>query len=156
MTLFTECFEKNRVAARKHVYHAGDVIFSEGDNANGMYFIESGVVRISRKIPLTGGEVNLSMLEQEEFFGIVSFLTGRARMADARAVTESCLWLMDRKTFQEAVTKSPEFARLVIRGVLKRLEDLHIKMKDSSKQMAEFTQRLEGLFALWHSMITWG
>lgn len=155
MITFAECFKKNGVSAKRQDYPAGVSVFSEGDNADGMYFIESGVVRIARKMPLAGGEISLALLEQEEFFGIISFLTGSARMADAMAVTDCCLWQVDKKTFHEAVTRSPEFAGLVIRGLLKRLEELHIKMKDTTEQVAVFTQRMKDLSTLWHSLVTW-
>ena len=156
MAIFAECFEKNQVVARRQNYHAGDLIFSEADKADGVYFVESGEVRISRKMPLTGGEISLAILKRDEFFGIVSFLTGRTRMADARAITDCCLWMVNKETFHEIVTKSPEFAWLVIQGLLKRLEELHIKMKDTSKQVEEFTTRIENISSLWHSLITWG
>ncbi|MEK7821630.1 MAG: cyclic nucleotide-binding domain-containing protein [Planctomycetota bacterium] len=156
MTILAECFNKNKVPAKRLDFHAGTPVFSEADAADGMYFIETGVVRITRNVPEIRREISLALLGPEEFFGIISCTMGKFRTADARAVTDCTLWQIDRETFREAVTKSPEFARLVIQGLIKRLEELQVKMRDTTEQMAEFTQRMEDLSTLWSSLVTWG
>jgi CRP-like cAMP-binding protein len=156
MSIFEECFSKNGVPAKRQDYRAGTLIFSETDCTDGMYFIESGMVRITRKVPETRREMSLALLGPEEFFGIISFMTGKSRTADARAVTDCTLWKVDKEAFRKAVTSSPEFAGLVIRGLTKRLEEIHDKMRGTTEQMAEFTQRMENFSALWSSIITWG
>jgi len=39
---------------------------------------------------------------------------------------------------------------------IKRLEELQVKMKNTTEQMAEFTQRMEDLSTIWSSLVTWG
>ncbi|MFN3466797.1 MAG: Crp/Fnr family transcriptional regulator [Candidatus Brocadiales bacterium] len=156
MTIFAECFNRNKVPAKKQSYQAGTLIFSETDRADGMYFIESGVVRITRTAPEIRREISLALLGPEEFFGIISCTVGKYRTADARAVTDCTLWQINKETFRETVTKSPEFARLVIQGLIKRLEELQVKMRDTTQQMSEFTRRMEDLSTLWSSLVTWG
>src|SRR3989338_3353124 len=51
MTIFAECFNKNKVPAKRLDFHAGAPIFSEADAANEMNFIEAGLVRITRNVP---------------------------------------------------------------------------------------------------------
>ncbi|OHB89184.1 MAG: hypothetical protein A3D89_03450 [Planctomycetes bacterium RIFCSPHIGHO2_02_FULL_52_58] len=157
MTIFAECFNKNKVPAKRLDFPAGTPIFSEADTASEMYFIEAGVVRITRNVPEIHREISLALLGPEEFFGIISCAMVKSRRsADAKAVTDCTLWQIDRETFREAVTKSPEFARLVIQGLIKRLEELQVKMKNTTEQMAEFTQRMEDLSTIWSSLVTWG
>lgn len=156
MTVLAECFKKSGVPAKRQEHHAGTLIFSEAENADEMYFIESGMVRITRKVPLTSEEISLALLGPEELFGVIPCLTGKPRAADARAVTDCTLWHVEKKTFKEAVTRSPEFAQLVINGLLKRLEELHTKLKDTTEQMEEFAGHMEDLSNVWHSLVTWG
>ncbi|HHT9119383.1 MAG TPA: Crp/Fnr family transcriptional regulator [Candidatus Hypogeohydataceae bacterium YC41] len=156
VTVVGECFKKNLVPARRREYHAGTLIFSETDRADGMYFIESGMVRVTRKVPEIHSEISLALLGPEECFGIISFMMGKPRTADARAVTDCILWQVDKEAFREIVTKNPEFAQLVIQGLLKRLEELHAKMRETTEQMTEFTRHMEDMSNLWHSLVTWG
>lgn len=149
-------FKKNVVLARRQDCGAGTLIFSEADRADGIYFIESGMVRITRKVPEIQKDISLALLGPGECFGVVSFMTRKSRRADAMAVTNCVLWEVDRGAFHEIVTRSPAFARLVIQGLLKRLEEVHAEMKDTTEQMVEFTRRMDALANLWHSLVTWG
>ncbi len=156
MTAVAECFMRHEVPVKKKNYHAGTLIFSEGDTVSGMYFVESGVVRITRNVPEIGREISLALLGPGECFGIISCITGKPRTADARAVTDCSIWEMDKDTLREAVSKSPEFAQLMVQGLIKRLEELQTRMRETTEQMAEFARRMENLSTLWNSLITWG
>ncbi|HHT9119995.1 MAG TPA: Crp/Fnr family transcriptional regulator [Candidatus Hypogeohydataceae bacterium YC41] len=155
MNVISEWLKKN-VPTRRKNYPAGALIFSTGDSANIVYFIESGDVRITRKMPDIGSDISLGVLGPEELFGIIAFMTGKPRTADARAVTDCVLWEIDKETFREAVTKDPKFTRFVIKGMTRRLEDLHTKLKNTTELMTDFTRRMEDLSVVWHSLITWG
>ncbi|MBI5125479.1 MAG: cyclic nucleotide-binding domain-containing protein, partial [Planctomycetes bacterium] len=104
MTIFAECFTKNKVPAKRLDFHAGTLIFSEADAASEMYFIEAGVVRITRNVPEIRREISLALFGQVELFGILYCAMGKARRsAYARAVSDCSLWQLDRETFREAV-----------------------------------------------------
>ncbi|MFN3466798.1 MAG: Crp/Fnr family transcriptional regulator [Candidatus Brocadiales bacterium] len=144
------------IPAKRLTYTAGSKIFSEAEQANGMYFIEAGEVRITKNTPQTNESVNLATLGPEDFFGILSFSSGRTRLADATAVTDCTLWEIDKNAFCEAVDRCPEFSLLLINGLVKRLENLNEKMREMSGHLKEFTSRMEDLSSLWHSLAPMG
>lgn len=144
------------IPAKRHAYLAGSKIFSEAEQANGMYFIETGEVKITKNTPETHEVINLATLGPEDFFGILSFSSGRARLADATAVTDCTLWEIDKRAFREAVDKCPEFSLLLINGLVRRLEGLNEKMREMSGHLKEFTSRMEDLSSLWHSLAPMG
>lgn len=144
------------IPAKRLSYLAGNKIFSETDPANEMYFIESGQVKIMKNTPQTNGEVNLATLGPEDFFGILSFSSGRSRLADAIALTDCTLWEIDKRAFREAVDRCPEFSLLLINGLVRRLETLNERMGEMSAHLKEFTGRIEDLSSLWHSLAPMG
>ncbi len=148
--------KRQEISAKRLSYPAGSKVFSEMDQSNGMYFIESGQVNITKREPRTNSEINLATLGPEDFFGILSFSSGRTRLADATAVTDCTVWEIDRRAFKEAVDKCPEFSLVLINGLVRRLESLNEKMKEMSAHLKEFTSRMEDLSSLWHSLAPMG
>ena len=69
----------------RRTYHAGEVIFNEGDPGVGMYIIENGHVNIV----LGKQEKLLAVLSNGEFFGEIALLSDTPRTATAVAVNES-------------------------------------------------------------------
>lgn len=156
MVSLSTYFKGQEIPAKRVDYQAGSAIFSEADQADVMYFIESGQVKITKRTSQTRGEVTLATLGAEDFFGVLSFSSGRTRLADAIALTKCTLWEIDKRSFKEAVDKSPEFALFFINSLVKRLENLNEKMKDMSEQLREFTRRIDDLSALWYSLAPMG
>lgn len=144
------------IPAKRLSYLAGSKIFAETDPANGMYFIESGQVKITKHTPQTDGEVDLATLGPEDFFGILSFSSGRTRLADAIALTDCTVWEIDKRAFREVVDRCPEFSLLLINGLVRRLEALNKRMEEMSGYLKEFTGRMEDLSSLWHSLAPMG
>ena len=156
MVSLSNYFKEQDIPARKLSYTAGSKIFSETNEAHGMYFIESGHVKIAKKAPNTEEEINLATVGPEDFFGILSFSSGRTRLADATALTNCTLWEIDKKAFKEAVDKCPEFSLFLINCLVRRLENLNERMREMSGQLKEFASRVEDLSSLWHSLAPMG
>lgn len=156
MVSLSTYFKRQDIPVRMLSYQAGSTIFSETDQANGMYFIESGQVKITKKVPHTLEETDLATLGPEEFFGILSFNSGRTRLADATALTDCTLWEIDKRAFKEAVDRCPEFSLFLINGLVRRLETLNERMKEMSGHLKEFASRIEDLSSLWQSLAPTG
>lgn len=152
MKHFIEKYLKNgTISAKKVLYKANSIVFSETDAGDGMYLIESGQVKILKKIPYINREVVLATLGPNENFGELSLIIGRPRAADIVALTDCTLWFLDEKTFKDAVTKSPEFSLLIMKGLANKLSMMNEKHKEMISRMREFTERLEDFSALLHS-----
>ncbi|MBI5309214.1 MAG: cyclic nucleotide-binding domain-containing protein [Planctomycetes bacterium] len=152
MKTFIEKYLKDSaIPAKKELYKANSIIFTEMDAGNGMYLIESGQVNIKKKIPYINKEVTIATLGPNENFGELSLLLGRPRAAEVEALTDCIVWFMDEKTFKEAVAKSQEFSLMIMQGLANKLSRMNEKHKEMLSHLKDFTERLEDFSALLHS-----
>jgi CRP-like cAMP-binding protein len=149
---FVEKLKAREIPSKRVSYRANSLIFSEMDVPCGMYLIESGEVKILKRIPDTNKDIDLATFGPNEFFGEISLMTGRARSADALAITDCLLWLLDEKDFREAIAKCPDFSFMILKGMAKRLTDTNEKMRDLFSHLRDFSERLEGLSTLRHTL----
>jgi len=87
----------------------GDKIFSMGESGGQIYFIRKGTVHI--ELPLDNGTVHhLATFGRGAFFGDMSFLDNQPRSADARAVSDVELFILDRTGFNPVIDTYPQTA----------------------------------------------
>src|SRR5215207_10952497 len=67
---------------RRGSFEAGETVFREGDDADGMYVVLAGAVKLSRRDG-DGAEVQVAVFEAGGFFGEPALLDGRPRAATA-------------------------------------------------------------------------
>lgn len=120
------------LAARGRVqsHNAGDVIFSAGAAGDSMMAIAQGSVRISMLTP-TARNVDLAELSTGEVFGEVAMLDGGERSADAHAVTNCTLVVLERQTLFAVLKTQPDMAVHLIELLCGRL-------RRSDERMMEF------------------
>jgi SulP family sulfate permease len=109
---------------RQHIelreYLTGVKIFSQNEEGDEIYFIRSGMVKIT--LPLTGGEpICLSTLQRGEILGEMAFLDKDRRSADALAETPVSLYVLSRQKFKEVAAGHPEIAALLFKRLAKEL-----------------------------------
>jgi cAMP-dependent protein kinase regulator len=85
----------------------GGVILREGQNGGSLYMLTSGRVRAFRKDPASGKQVRIGDLEEGAFFGEMSILTGKPRMASVVALTRCELLELDRPTLDRITQTHP-------------------------------------------------
>ncbi len=99
----------------------GDVLFREDEQGNVMYVIQSGVVRISKRV---GDEdKTLAMLGAGEFVGEMAILNTKPRTATATVVEgpARCL-VIDAQTLETMLKKNTEIALRLVKKLAKRLD----------------------------------
>lgn len=96
-------------------YRAGDAVFREGDPARHMYVVLRGIVEI------TSHGRSIESIQPGDALGIVSLIDGRTRSADAVAVTDAELAVLDARTFRYAVEEVPLFVWYVMDELAQRL-----------------------------------
>ncbi|MFN3466795.1 MAG: Crp/Fnr family transcriptional regulator [Candidatus Brocadiales bacterium] len=153
MTSFIDKLRTKEIPAKRISYKADSIIFSEMDSPHGMYLIESGTVKILKRIPDTNKDIDLATFGPEEFFGEMSLLTGRPHSTDALAVTDCTLWLLDEKGFKEILSKNPDFSLLMLKGLARRLTEMNEKMGDIFSHLRDFSDHLEDLSTLWRTIV---
>ena len=108
--------------AEKKKYHAGDIIFYQGDIGQHIFLILKGGV----KIVITdenGGEIILSKLSRGEYFGEMSALDGMPRSATV-ITTEECEFLIiSRDIIKGAIRNNPDMAFRLLLEMSKRLRE---------------------------------
>jgi NTE family protein len=105
------------VESRVHwvTLQGGEVLFSEGDQGQDLYFVLGGRLRA-----IAGGRV-LNEMTRGESIGEIALLTGEPRTATVIAVRDSELVRISRDTFEEIVQKYPKVMHVLAEIVVRRL-----------------------------------
>lgn len=84
-------------------YSDGDCIISQGDDADGCYFVEEGTVRVSMKNKRSDGseaEKEVSRITKGQYFGELALLTNKPRAASIYAVGDVKCAFLDVGAFE--------------------------------------------------------
>ena len=100
----------------------GQTVFQKGDEGSYMVAVLSGRIRISAT-SLEGREVTLNMIDAGEVFGDMALLDGKPRSADAIALENSNLMMVERRHFLPHLTSSNKLALRVIDVLCERLRE---------------------------------
>lgn len=124
---------------------AGTLLFKEGEAGNQMFVIQSGKVKISKKI----GEVEktLAILPPGEFFGEMAILNNEPRTATAEVIEESRLLVIDPKTFEAMIKGNAEIALRMIKKLSERLRQAdeqieNLMIKDNNSKVINTIARI--------------
>jgi CRP/FNR family cyclic AMP-dependent transcriptional regulator len=100
----------------------GKLVFQKGDEGSYMVAVLSGRIRISAT-SAEGREVTLNMIDAGEVFGELALLDCKPRSADATALEDSSLMLVDRRHFLPYLASNHALALRVIDVLCERLRD---------------------------------
>ena len=121
----------------------GTVLFREGDRGEEMFILQSGKVKISKKI--RGVEKTLATLEKGEFFGEMAILNDKPRSASAETIEDCDMLVIDRKTFETLLRSNVEIAIRFIKRLADRLRETNDQME--ALMIRDNTSRLVSLLA---------
>jgi len=116
--LWNGLFEKARISS----FAADQVLFLSGDEADGCYRVEEGLLKASVVTP-AGGERILAILGPGALVGELSMIDGAPRSASVTALRQSKLSFVSRTAFETFGRSSPELYRHVMRLLARRLRD---------------------------------
>jgi CRP-like cAMP-binding protein len=95
-------------------------IFAKGDPGSSLFAICQGTVKIS--VPsVDGHDAVFDMIDKGDIFGEIALLDGRPRTADAVAITDCELFVIERRDFLPLVREEPEIALKLIEILCARL-----------------------------------
>lgn len=106
-------------------YHAGDLVFTEGDEADFIYFIESG--RVSVFLNKFTVRQELCVLGQGDYFGEMAVLNRGKRSASVSALEDSVLLRADRASFHRLLETNPGIRNAVYLSLDKRSQELSLQ-----------------------------
>lgn len=130
--------ELNDVAshATLKTYAAGEELFHEGDQADGLYLIQSGSVTVSRMIG--GKEVVLFYVAAGNYVGEMSLVSGEPRYATVQAAVATEAVFIDAGRMSDIIARNPEIRSALDARYLQHLQD------QESRQQLESTSDNNG------------
>ncbi len=124
-TLTVEDFAKIRQLGNSRNYSKGAVIFSEGDDADHIYFIESGHVSIFIEKFTSQEEIN--SLGPGDYFGEMAFFSGDKRSASAAALLDTTLIGVGKAAFLNLYDSDRDIAGKIDQAFSKRNRELSFR-----------------------------
>ncbi len=120
---------KDLLYSKKKIhFKEGDIIFKEdAEDCKEMYVIDSGRVNIVKKVGDT--DATLTTLDEGDYFGEMSLITGNKRSASAIAQTNCKLHTMDKETFEFNLSNDINFMRQILETLAHRIEDTDTNLK---------------------------
>jgi CRP-like cAMP-binding protein/AmiR/NasT family two-component response regulator len=95
-------------------YKKKQVIYSEGQHPNKLFYIESGKIKIYKSSD-SGKELITNLLSPGEFFGYASLIENKVYEEFAETLEESSIRIIPRKEFEELISNNHEIALKVIK-----------------------------------------
>jgi CRP/FNR family cyclic AMP-dependent transcriptional regulator len=115
-------------AVTQHV-HKGTILFRKGDIGSRLYLVCTGAVRIS--VPSEEGkDVILNLITPGEIVGEIALLDGGERTADAVAIEDGELMVIERRDFMPLLEQYPEVAKRSIEILCSRLRRTSEQVED--------------------------
>jgi len=102
-------------------FAAGEELFHEGDEADGLYLIQSGSVTVSRMI--AGREVVLFYVAAGNYVGEMSLISGEPRYATVRAAVATDAVMIKADRMREIIARNPEIRSSLDARYMQHLQD---------------------------------
>ena len=96
-------------------YESGEPIFRSGDAASGLYFIETGTVR------LIGDGDDFTELGRGDTFGELAVLSGKPHPNSAQSTAETIVWQLSPADFARLAESHPNIRSMLSRNLRARL-----------------------------------
>jgi CRP-like cAMP-binding protein len=124
-----ELIERLTSYAHTKAVPAGMTIFQKGDPGDCLFAVCAGTVKISNR-SFDGKESVFNLINAGDIFGEIALLDGHERTADAQAVTDCDLMVINRRDFIPVVESHPKLA-------LKLIEVLCARLRHTSGQVED-------------------
>jgi len=134
--------QKVKGIAALHSFKKGNILFSQGDGAQGFYLVINGKIKIYRLSP-NGQEYVMRVVGPGETIAEAAVFSGKTYPASAEALEDSRLYSLKKTDFVALIRESPQLAlnmmtglSLLLRHLAQQVEDL--SLKEVSARLARF------------------
>lgn len=110
-------------------FEAGSSIYGEGEPASTCFLIQSGRVRLVKRI--RSADRSLTVLRPGDLFGEDALLSDSVRTASAVALTDVSALALDRKTFGVLLSSNPEVGLRLTEQVVRRLRHAEEQLENA-------------------------
>lgn len=136
----------------KKTFKAGEIIFKEGSEADSMFRIEQGEVKVVVKYGMEN-EVEVATLKDGKYFGEMGVIDNAKRSATIIAKNNVELLVIDKTSFSDFVATNPEDAIKIMKTLTKSLRETTEDYVEACKTISELMEddsnkpKKEGLWA---------
>lgn len=128
--------------SRKKTISRGETLFIQGDQADNMYVVLDGLIKLTRISP-SGDEIVLTIYTKGESFGEAAALRGGKYPVSTEAVSDCELMTIKASTILVALKKHPELAVAMLSCTFQHLHELVLQLEDmkalsGAKRLAAF------------------
>jgi CRP-like cAMP-binding protein/phosphopantetheinyl transferase (holo-ACP synthase) len=95
-----------------HTLQPGHIIVKQGDTGKSVYIIASGTVKV-HTVATSGERLDLAVLSPNEFFGEISFLTGKARTATVETAEEAVILEVTEDQLHDLINRRPRVLQVL-------------------------------------------
>lgn len=142
--------EIDRIAAGTVERHAerGAVVANKGDPVEGLHVVVYGQVKLSLSTP-QGDEKVVEVIGPGFSFGEALMFLGKPYIVTATALADSLLLHVRRETVFEGLARDPQFARMMLAGMSRKLHSLvsdleSVTLKTGRERVIGYLMRQEG------------
>ena len=132
--LFFETAAKGRTISK---HRKGEIIFSQGDDADAVFYIKKGKVKVT-VVSKQGKEAVVAILGIDEFVGEGCLIGQPKRLATASAMSECVTMRVDKSEIQRLLRDEPAFSQMFVSHILARTarveEDLVDQLFNSTEK----------------------
>ena len=132
--LFLDTAARGRSLAK---HRKSEIIFSQGDEANAVFYIKKGKVKVT-VVSKQGKEAVVAILGIDEFVGEGCLIGQPKRLATASAMSECVTMRVDKSEIQRLLRDEPTFSQMFVSHVLARTarveEDLVDQLFNSTEK----------------------
>src|SRR6188768_2219110 len=118
-------------------YRKGHAVFSQGEPADAVFYIQKGKVKIT-VVSEQGKEAVVAILGADDFFGEGCLAGQPRRMATVKAITDSTIMCLEKAAIVRLLHDQPSFSELFMAHLLARTirveEDLVDQLFNSSEK----------------------
>ncbi len=102
-----------------HSYSTDQIVFSQGDPADAVYYIEKGKAKVT-VLSEQGKEAVVAIVGTKDFFGEGCLVGQVQRISTVRALTEAIIVRLEKSAIVRVIHEEPAFAELFIAYLLAR------------------------------------
>src|SRR5690348_870943 len=100
-------------------YSKKEVIFAQGDEADAVFYIKKGKVKVA-VVSKQGKEAVVALMGVDEFVGEGCLIGQPKRLATASAMTECELMRVEKSEIQRVIRDEPTFSQMFVAHILER------------------------------------
>lgn len=104
-------------------YSKGDVIFTEGNISNTLYFINQGRIKLY-KYTKDGKEQILHILSEGEFFGELELIKPSKYRFNAKSIVDAKICTLSKDEMKSIIMRNPEIGIKVLEAIGERLSKI--------------------------------